>query len=227
MKKRILAYMILGMVFMTTRAFAGGELSVTDKTAFIFPGKDSGYFYAKVENIGDEPVGVDSGTLALFSDTDEILEASAYVSTYPNRLILNPGEYTYVSDFLWNSALKNKTVGDIRYSVSETDRGREVQIVPCEAACEIKGSDSFDNYVYVTITNDESETRYGYYIVAALLDTGGNLIYVDENSYERIGLHPGSTATFGMYIDNDIVEYYEANGIEVGSVDVLVYYLEE
>jgi len=225
--KRMICGMILGMIWMSGSVSAAGEVSVTDKTAFIFPGKDSGYFYAKIENTGDAPIGVDSCQMVLFSDADDILETSSYISTYPSRLILNPGEYTYISEFLWNSSLKNQTIGDVKFSTSDTDKGREVRTIPCEVALDMKGSDSFDNYINVTVTNEDSEVRYKYYLVVALMDTAGNLIYVDENAYEHVGLHPGSTATFGLYIDNDIVEYYEANGIEVGSVDALVYYVEE
>ena len=225
--KRTICSMMLGMTFMSGAALAAGELSVTDKTAFIFPGKDSGYFYAKIENTGDVPVGIDSGKLVLFSADDDILETSDYISAYPNRLILDPGEYTYLSEFLWNSTLKNQVIGDVKFSISDTDRGRTVQTIPCEVSLEMKGSDSYDNYIYITVTNEDSEIRYGYYLITALMDTEGNLIYVDKNSYEHVGLHPGSTSTFGMYIDNDIVEYFEANRIEVGSVDALVYYIEE
>lgn len=225
--KRTICSMMLGMTFMAGVALAAGEVNVTDKTAFIFPGKDSGYFYAKIENTGDAPVGVDSGQMVLFSNEDDILETSSYISTYPNRLILNPGEYTYIREFLWNSSLENQTVGDVKFTVSDTDKGREVRKIPCEVSLDMQGSDSFENYINVTVTNEDSEVRYNYYLVVALMDTAGNLIYVDENAYEHVGLHPGSTATFGLYIDNDIVEYFEANGIEAGSVDALVYYIEE
>jgi len=225
--KRMLCSTMMGMVLMASGTLAAGEISVDDKTAFIFPGKDSGYFYAKIENTGDAPVGIDSGQMVLFSDSDDILETASYVNTYPSRLILNPGEYTYVSEFLWNSTLKNQTIGDVKFSISDTDRGRDVRQIPCEVSVDMKGSDSFDNYINVTVMNEDSDIRYGYYMVVALMDTAGNLIYVDENSYEHVGLHPGSTATFGLYIDNDIVEYFEANRIEVGAVDALVYYIEE
>ena len=212
---------------MSARILAAGELSVADKIAFIFPGDDSGYFYAKIENTGDAPVGVDSGKLVLFSENDDILETSDYINTYPGKMILNPGEHTYVSEFLWNTDLEDQVIGDVKFSVSTTDRGRYVQTVPCEVSLDLNGSDSYDNYINITVTNEDSETRYGYYLVTALTDTAGNLIYVDKNSYEHIGLHSGSTATFGLYIDSNIVEYFETKGIEVGSVEALVYYLDE
>jgi hypothetical protein len=75
--------------------------------------------------------------------------------------------------------------------------------------------------------DDSDETRYRYYVVAALLDTSGNLVYVNTNRLESIGLHPGSTATFSLYIDSDNINYLEANGIQVSSVDAIVYYREE
>lgn len=207
--------------------FAEGSVNVADKTAYIFSGKDSGYFYAKVENDGDTPAGVDNGKLVLFSGNDDILVTSDYVNAYPSRVVLNPGEYTYISEFLWDSNLKNQTIGDIKFSIDTTDQGTAVERIPCEAAYEINGSDSYDNYVHVTITNEADQARKGYYLVVALFDTAGNLVYVDTNQYENVSLHPGSTATFSLYIDSDNVNYFESGGIQIGSVDAIVYYREE
>lgn len=226
MKKRIIT-LLAAAIMMSSAFYAQGNLEVTDKTAFIFPGKDSGYFYARVENTGSEPVAVGSGKLVLFSENDDILETSDYVTPYPGNLILEPGDYTYISEFLWNSALKNQTVGDVKFSIEGTDRGKQAEKIPCEASFELNGSDSYDNYVYITCTNDSDEIRYGYYLVTAFFDPDGTLVYVDKNRYEKIGLHPGSTQTTALYIDGDIVDYFESNHIEIGSVDALVYYVSE
>lgn len=227
MKKRITVLSLLSTLLLTTTCHAAGNITVTDKAASIFSGDDSGYFYAKIENDGDEPVGVDNGKLVLFSGNDDILVTSDYVNTYPTRIILNPGEYTYVSEFLWDSKLKNQTIGDVKFSVDVTDRGTAVERIPCEARYEINGSNSYDNYIYITVTNEAEVTRFGYYLVGALLDTEGNLVYVKTNQYENVGLHPGNTATFSLYIDADNMNHFEANGIQIGSVDALVYYREE
>ena len=203
--KKVLLLALAGSIMLAGNCHAAGNVTVTDKTICIAPGDDSGHFYAKIENDGDEPVGVDNGT-------------------YPSRIILNPGEYTYINEFLWDSAIKNQTIGDIKFSIEATDRGTEAARIPCEASFEINGSDSYDNYIHITVTNDDSETRSGYYLVAALLDTAGNLVYVDTNQYENVGLHSGSTATFSLYIDRDNINYFESNGIQIGSVDAIVYY---
>ena len=222
--KKVLLLALAGSMMLAGNCHAAGNVTVTDKTICIAPGDDSGHFYAKIENDGDEPVGVDNGKLVLFSSNDEILVTSDYVNTYPSRIILNPGEYTYINEFLWDSAIKNQTIGDIKFSIDSTDRGTEAARIPCEASFEINGSNSYDNYLHITVTNDDSETRSGYYLVAALLDTAGNLVYVDTNQYENVGLHSGSTATFSLYIDRDNINYFESNGIQIGSVDAIVYY---
>lgn len=48
-------------------ALAEGKLKVTEKNLLVYAGDDNGYFYAKVENVGDVAVGVDSGDLVIFS----------------------------------------------------------------------------------------------------------------------------------------------------------------
>ena len=227
MMKRTVLLGILAGILLSKTAFAGGNLNVTDKNVFIYTGKDSGVFSARIENDGDAPAGVDSGKLVLFSENDDILETADYITAFPSRLVLNPGEYTYVREFLWTSDRKNQTIGDMKFSVGVTENGREAERILCESSYEISGSDSFDNYLYISFTNEAEQIRYGYYLVAALYDTEGNLIYVDNNQYEKVGVHPGSTVTIGLYLDNDTIEYFEANNIEIGSSDALVYYIEK
>lgn len=227
MIRKITLAALLGSILFTTNCLAAGNISVTDKKACIYAGDDSGYFFARVENDGDEPVGVDSGNLVIFSENDDLLVTSDYISTFPGRIILNPGEYTYISEFLWDSNLQNKTIGDVRFSMGMTDRGTMVERIPCEASYDINGSSGLDNYIYVTVTNNAGEIRYGYYVVTAFLDTAGSLVYVNTNRVESVGLHPGSTATFSLYVDADMVNYFEMNGIQIGSVDALVYYRAE
>ncbi len=226
-KKHLLAFALVGTMLIPQAALAAGNLAVSDKITFIYPGKDSGNFYAKIENTGDAPVAVDSGKLVIFSESDEILETSDYINSYPGSLILEPGEYTYLSEFLWNSTLKNQAIGDVKFSVSSDTEGKTAEQIPCEVTYTINGSESLDNYMHVTFKNEDSQIRYGYYLTASLYDTEGNLIYVDQNRYEALGIHPDSTVTIDMYIDNDNLSYYEANHMEIGSADALVYYLPE
>ena len=81
---------------------------------------------------------------------------------------------------------------------------------------------------YVSITNETDEVRYGYYVVVALLDDEDNVLFVDNNRYETLGIHPNSTATLKVYVDSDLMKYYANHNLKPTKVDALVYYkLEE
>ena len=223
MKKILALSLALLLILCGASAFAEGKLTVTSKNVIIYSGKDSGVFVARVENTGDAPIYYDNGKLVIFSDTDDILDTENYVSSSPGDLLLQPGEYTYVYEFLWSSPLKNATLGDIKFSVSSDTRGYSYTQLPATAVIDMPGSSSYSNYVNVTFTNETNEILYGVYIVSAMMDADDNVVFVNRNSYDSLGIHPGSTVTIKMYIDSDLVNYYEANGIKPTKVDALVY----
>ena len=225
MKKLIVLLLVLSIMLCTAVAVAEGKLTVTSKNVIIKIGDDSGIFVARVENTGDKPVYFDNGKLVIFSADDDILVSSNYISSSPSSILLNPGEYTYCYDFLWDSALEGAKLGDIKFSASSDNRGYSYNQLPATAELELPGTGDWTyNYVNVTFTNTTDEILYGAYVVAAITDEEGNLIYVDRNNYDSIGVHPGSTVTIKLYIDRDYITYYETYGIKLANVEALVYY---
>ena len=225
--KKIAALLIAMLCMISVTASAEGKLKVVEKNLIVYADDDNGYFYARVENVGDEAVGVDSGDLVVFSDDDEIILSSAYVTTSPSYVVLQPGDYLYVQDFLWDSALKGAAIADYKFSVSARKSDRAFEKVHCEASFELAGTDSFDNYVYVTFTNTLDKPLYDFYIVAALHDADGNLIIVDSSSLSNVAVHPGCTVTAKLYVDRDLMEHYAKNGIVPESVDAMVLHVDE
>lgn len=216
--KRIFALVLaLTICLFSAAALAEGKLTVTEKNLIEFDGSDVAYFFAKVENTGDDAIGVGTGKLVAFSADDEVLISEDYVSTSPNAAILQPGESLYVREWLWESALASSDIADYKFSMGTDDYVAPLKFVPCEATVEMN-----DGYIYITLTNDTEETQYGLYLTAALHDAEGNLIFVNDQSVDNVGIHPGSTVTFRMYIDSDVVEYYANAGIEPAAVDAYV-----
>ena len=216
--KRIFALVFaLTICLFSVAALAEGKLTVTEKNLIQLDGSDVAYFFAKVENTGDDAIGVGTGKLVAFSADDEVLISEDYVSTSPNAAILQPGESLYVREWLWESALASSDIADYKFSMGTDDYGAPLKFVPCEATVEMN-----DGYIYITLTNDTEETQYGLYITATLHDAEGNLIFVSDQSVDNVGIHPGSTVTFRMYIDSDVVEYYANAGIEPAAVDAYV-----
>ena len=74
-------------------------------------------------------------------------------------------------------------------------------------------------YGNVTFTNTTDEIIYGAYVVCAIMDRNDNVVYVDRDRYNNLGVHPGSTVTLKMYIDSDYIDYLEVNTINLAKVD--------
>lgn len=228
MKKFFTFMLVAVLTFCVASALAEGKLTVTSKNVIIKIGDDSGIFVAKVENTGDEPIYYDNGKLVIFSADDDILVSKSYIYSSPSNIFLKPGEYTYCYDFLWDSTLKNAKIGDIKFSVTSDTSGYKYEQIPSTAVLELPGNKLFTyNYVNVTFTNTTDEILYGAYVVAAITDNDNNIVYVDRQNYESIGIHPGSTVTVKLYIDGDYINYYEINGINLANVESQVFYSTE
>lgn len=228
MKKFFTFMLVAVLTFCVASALAEGKLTVTSKNVIIKIGDDSGIFVAKVENTGDEPIYYDNGKLVIFSADDDILVSKSYIYSSPSNIFLKPGEYTYCYDFLWDSTLKNAKIGDIKFSVTSDTSGYKYEQIPSTAVLELPGNKLFTyNYVNVTFTNTTDEILYGAYVVAAITDNDNNIVYVDRQNYESIGIHPGSTVTVKLYIDGDYINYYEINGIILANVESQVFYSTE
>lgn len=226
MKKRVGLILVLLLCLLSVSAFADGKLKATEKNLIIYDGKDSGYFYAKVENVGDAPIGTDSGDLVAFSEDDEIIFTKSYVTTVPSYVVLEPGDYLFAKEFIWESALKESGVADYKFSISGEKRTKKVIKLPCEAEFELGEPDKFKSFISITLKAPDDKQLEDFYTVAALYDAEGTLIYVDTYTTSSIIVHPGSIITVKISIDNDMVKYYKAHGIVPTSVDAYVCYTE-
>lgn len=203
---------------------AEAEITVIDKILITTEGDWTGDFFAKVENTGDSGAYLEyGGKLVAFSDDDEIIISHDYVGSYPTRLYLESGEYGYIKCAIYEDALETSTVADYRFSIKTSNYGDTYAKLPSEASIEYVGGKSDDNYLCVTFTNESSEMLYDFYITAALYDQNGGLIFVGGDSYSAVGIHPGSTITVKLYIDDDDVAYFERNKLVPTSADSIVY----
>lgn len=224
--KRAIALLLVIVCCFTTTAFAEGKLKVTEKNLIIFDGGSDGYFFAKVENVGDAPAGAGYGNLVIFTDDDEILLTDGYVGTTPYDAILEPGDYLYVSESIWDNALEGATPGDYKFSIPAEEDCAQLTRVPCEATFALNSEDSYDNYIYVTATANE-DTPYGAYLVAALHDEAGELLYVVYERLYDVAVPAGSSVSVRLQLDSDMVEYFVENQIVPASVDAMLCYTAE
>ncbi len=215
---------ICSMLLLTTSAFADAKMTAVEKTLITFQGDWKGYFFAKVENTGDTAGYIEyGGKLVGFDDNDDVILSEDYISSYPSRIYLQPGEYAYVRNYFLEDALRTSKIADYKFSIKPDSNGYQYSKLPSEAKIEYKPSDKYNNDIYVTFTNDTDDILYDFAITVAMFDQDNHLIFVDGDSSSSLGIHPGSTITVKVSIDSDLVEYYAREGITPTTVESIVY----
>lgn len=223
MKK--LAAIVLALCFLLPfTAFTEGNLTVLQKNFHLLTDKNSGYFFAKVENTGDAPLYADNGTLEIFAKDNTLLVTETYLDTNPGYLLLQPGEQAYLCEYIWNDALENVEIGDVKLIFQTRDRGYSFEKVASTVAYDTFHDDRYDNFLYVTFTNDTDATMFDYYISVAILDEGGNILLAEGNAYETVGIHPGSTVTVKVYVKPDLLKHWTLHDLTMHTVESHVYY---
>ncbi|MDO4648704.1 MAG: hypothetical protein Q4B26_08635 [Eubacteriales bacterium] len=214
MKRRGIAVLVAGaLCLLPNTVFAEGNIEVTHKNLIMDSEDGSGVFYARVENTGDAAVTFDEGQLIVYSETGEELYTEDYIVAIPQHVEMQPGDYFYVKQTLWDTGLEGKTIGSYELVIEpqEADSSYHVDRFQCESSFEL--TDSYDSNVYVTFSNDTDDKIQDFYVIGALYDQNDNLIFVSESVYGTLTVHAGSMITDEMYIDSDTRDYFDANGI--------------
>lgn len=221
--KRMIALFLLLVCLFPTAALGDGKLSVTEKS-LVMHDENSGFLFARVQNTGDDDIGVGYGSLAAFSEDDEIIFTEQYVRSTQGRVILKPGEYAYVSSFIWETALKASGVADYKFSMKPDRDADRMERVVSTATLDLGDSSRYNHYINVTFTNTTDAVWDGFNVTAALFDSDGRLLFADGDTIDNISLHPGSTITKKIYVRHDLVEYYGRNGLKPSLIDSIVSY---
>lgn len=226
MKKLVALMLALSLVLCSIPALAAGKLSVQQENFHVI--KDYrlyGYVYAKVSNVGDRPIKVNTGLLEIFNADGDALTSTDSFSAYAKYL--QPGEYTYMKLY---DEIENAESSDVDdYMLTVTGKSSNDYIskrLPCVSAYEpdIKDGHYTRNYMYATVTNDTDEPIYAINIVMALLDAEGNILYIaSDNLYDSRALMPGSSLMFRCDVDSDHIKYMQENGYVPVEVDAIAY----
>lgn len=227
--RKILVFALCLLMMLSSFAMAEGAITVSQEVFKVVEtsyGSTYGYLFAKIENTGDAPISVGSGTLAVFDAAGTILETSDYVSCYPYNAVLQPGEYVYVDNTVYfDDGVTVDTVGEYQFAAKPYDyEGYTYVKFPCEAVLALGESEYDSNYVDVTFTNTTDAILYDFDVLTAMFDADGNIVNVDYTWESSVGVHPGSTVTIKVWQDSTVIDDLKAKGITPASVDAMVYY---
>ena len=226
MKKTLVLMLVLALVVCSLPAFAAGKLSVEQEDFHVIQNYSVfGYAYAKVVNVGDRPIKINTGLLEIFNADGEALTSTDYYTKYAEYL--QPGEYTYI--WLYDE-VEDVEPGDVDdYLLTATGKADTDYVsyrFPCVASYEPNVEEGYwtYNYMYATFTNDTDEPVYDISIVLALLDADGHILYIDDaHMYSDKAVMPGSSITVRCDVSSYFIEYFEKNGLVPASVDAIAY----
>lgn len=224
MKKLTALILSVILVCFYAAGLADAAFTVTSQSTYVYPGKDTGAYFARVENTGDTGAYFGDGKLTLLNEQNEKLLSVDYISANPYGIWLEPGEAAYVSEYLWGTALLNASVFDAQLSVQKGEYGYTYKKIPLEAEIDMPEDQAYENFINVTFTNTTDEILFGGAIVCAMMDAQDNLIFVSTNTYDTIGVHPGSTITAKLYVDYDMALYFQTNNIKPARAEAILYY---
>lgn len=225
--KKIFAVCLAIMVMLNMgAAFAAGKLSVEQENFHVLDSYGIyGYAYAKVANVGDKPIKVNTCLLEIFNEDGDALTSTDYYSDFAEYL--QPDEYTYVRIYDEVEDVELSDVDDYMLTVTgKADTDYISKRFPCETSYEPNVQEGYwtYNYMYATFTNDTEEPVYNISVVLVLLDEEGNILYMDNaDMYSDKAVMPGSSITIRKDVSSNFVEYFEKNALIPVSVDAIAY----
>lgn len=225
--KKLLVWMIIFVIAMgSVSAFAAGKLSVEQENFHVIQSYSVyGYAYAKLVNVGDKPIKVNTGLLEIFDENGEALTSTDYFSDYAEYL--QPDEYTYIELSDEVEDVEPSNVDDYMLTVTGKADTEYISFrFPCTTSYEPNVQEGYwtRNYMYASFTNDTEEPVYDIDIVLVLLDAEGNILYMDDASmYSDKAVMPGSSITIRKDVSSSFIEYFEKNGLVPASVDAIAY----
>lgn len=139
MKRFIAMLLMLCSALLMTAAFAEetapeAKITVVEQRFINMEDDGRGFFFAKVQNTGDAAGYVDYKGNIVASDAEgNIILTENYVSTAPDEVYLEPGEYAYVCENIYDDALDTAEVADCKFSIRAVDNGEEYEKLTSEA----------------------------------------------------------------------------------------------
>lgn len=229
MKKRTIALLVALLLLAAGLGTvqAAGKLSVVQESFYVKPYSDyhAGYLFAKIQNVGDKPVEFNGGLFELYDAEGNPIEANQWISSHPN--VLGPGEVGYVQ--------VNQSVKDAKeasfiddYLLTITGKGlaenttRYLQVENQRLELEKTSYSTYGTFK-ADIINRGDTVAEDFYVVFALMDKDGKLLYADYRNPSYVGIKPGNAIEMSFRMDSDFIKLFEEKGIQIDHVEAIAY----
>ncbi len=215
----------LAMVLCSASALAAGKLTVNQETYFVTEGYSLKCFvFAEVENTGDKSIEFDNGLLEMLTEDGEPTDNANIYNMYPE--VLAPGEKGYIVDYEYcDDGVTAADVADHSLNVTgkSTKEDAPVRLDAKGTLGKIANTWVSEDAVQVMVTNNTSETVYGWGVAYALYDTNDTLLCVDADLMINQGIPAGQCVEMLFSMDEDLQAKWAAEGLKPARVEALAY----
>lgn len=223
---RKISILALALFLAVAPALAAGKLTVNQEVmnAYDSYGSVQADVFAEVENTGDSPVEFSAGLLELLDAQGNTIDSTDYVYCYPS--VLAPGEKGYVIVNMYpENAAAPTDIAQYKLNLTGKDTDTTIPRLTSTGVYENDVSDGYWTYDYLTaeITNDSQAIAYDYYVVYAVKDAEGNLIYATYYPTYSIGIPVGGSAYVRTFMPDGALAYQDANGKVAATVETIAY----
>ena len=230
MKRLVCAALVLSLLLCACGGLAEGQLTVTKENFYVYKSSSSyySYVYARVDNTGDAPIRVNSGTFQVFNTDGELLVDRNFVNSY--AAYLAPGEYTYVSSYEKLEVEDPAVVGSYKLTVASKNDTSKTTLrllsAPWWEPDVAVSKYTTYNYMNAVVTNQTDRTLFDLMVVLVLLDDEDNILYLYTDSMSTSkGLNPGSSITVKLSVPDYRMERIRELGLVPSRVEAIPYVL--
>ena len=233
MKRSLRGFLLIVMIvtMISGTALAAGKLSVVQEKFIVMPyiTYHAGYVYAEVKNIGDKPVEFDGGLLEMYDKDGNSIESTNWIGCYPT--VLGAGEigYAYAEQSV-EAATETSFIDDYLLTITgKGAKGRSTVYIAVTNKQYLEVKKPYYSYTNVSadVENTTDATVRDFYVVFALKDAEGKLLYVTSCQPSYVGIKPGSSVEVLTRVDSAITEYFTANNIVPATVEAIAYIIVE
>lgn len=223
--------LVLTAAMFTGTALAAGKLSVEQEKFIVMPflTYHAGYVYAQVKNTGDKPVEFDGGLLEMYDKEGNSIESTHRIICCPEVLAAGETGYAYASQGV-EAAAETSFIDDYLLTITgKGAKGRSAVYLPVTNKQYLEVKESYYEYTNISadVENTTDATVRGFYVVFALSDAQGQLLYVTSCKPSYIGIKPGSSVEVLTRVDTAITEYFAANSIKPSTVEAIACFILE
>ena len=229
MKRLITLIAMLALLVGVLPAYAAGAMNASEEVWYVAPraGEHRIYYYATVENTGDEAATINDLLFEADDAAGADLASTSRYALYPS--VLQSGETGYLAITLDVKDLQDE--GDVDHcTLTFTSKKQDDKAARrLDAAAEYLSEDEegTKDVLRTAVTNTGTDDAFDINSAVAARDAQGRLLFVAGATARDIGLVPGAQLLMRTSVPEGVADALEEEQTRIDSLDAIAWVLED